>query len=144
MDLAEEFHGHISRVVDEKGVYPFPGMSKDRDGKLTIAALCETDTAFRWFWHQIANEQAVECIFGLDRSTLPDQGTEFSDVLTCVHWAEGLDGKPWDTSFRIGVINYQNEPRIVRPFDFANKFWTERMTREVRSFRPLHRIVLSK
>lgn len=140
MDLVERFHEYVLGMIDEKGVYPSPGMSVDADGKMQVAALCEPDTAFNWFWNQVTIKQAKECIFGLDRSTRDGQGTEFADVLTCVHWKEGMDGKPWDTSFRIGVINYQNDPRIVRPFDFANEFWSEKMTGEAKSFRPSFRM----
>ena len=53
-----------------------------------------------------------------------------------------MDGKKWDTSFRIGVINYQHSPRIVRPFDFANEYWIEQMTAELRYRRPLMRMVV--
>jgi len=142
MDLVAKFHEHVLQSIDEDGIYPFPGMSINKDGKMEIAALCEASTAFDWFWNQITIEQSKECIFGLDRSTKDGQGTEFSDVLTCVHWAEGMDGKGWDTSFKIGVINYQPDPRIVREFDFSNEFWTTKMTTEVLSYRPQVRMVL--
>ena len=142
MDLLTKFHEYISRIIDEKGIHPFPGMAIIEDGKMEVAALCEATTAFDWFWDQVTTKQSKECIFGLDRSTDDRQGTEFDDVLTCVHWAEGMDGKEWATSFRIGVINYQNEPRIVREFDFSNAFWMERMTSEVKSFRPWMRTVV--
>lgn len=142
MDLVAKFHGYVSSMIGEKGIYPFPGMSIDKDGKMEIAALCEAETAFDWFWNQITIQQSKECIFGLDRSTIEGQGTEFSDVLTCVHWSEGMDGKKWDTSFRIGVINYQHDPRIVRDFDFSNEFWIAKMTGEAKSFRPQMRMVV--
>lgn len=143
-NLVEEFHQYVTRSIQKKGVFPFPGMSIDEEGKLEIAACCEPESAFMWFWKKITLEGSKECIFGLDRITKDGQGTEFGDVLTCVHWSEGMDGKKWDTSFRIGVINYQFQPRIVRPFDFENQFWIEKMTAEVKSFRPSIRVVLKK
>lgn len=142
MDLVAKFHEYVSNMIDEEGVYPSPGMSIDEDGKMEIAALCEPETAFDWFWNQVTIKQSKECIFGLDRSTLNGQGTEFADVVTCVHWAEGMDGKNWHNSFRIGVINYQHDPRIVRAFDFENAFWIEKMTGEAKSFRPQMRMVV--
>jgi len=102
MDLVATFHSYVSSQINEDGVFPSPGMSIDKDGKMEISALCEPQSAFYWFWNQITIEQSKECIFGLDRSTNDRQGTEFDDVLTCVHWAEGMDGKKWDTSFRGG------------------------------------------
>ena len=64
-------------------------------------------------------------------------------MLTCVHWKEGMDGKAWGDAFRIGVINYQHAPRIVRPLDFSNQFWVEQMTREAAHFRPHARVKLA-
>ena len=143
MDLVAKFHEYVSQTIDEDGIYPFPGMSINKDGKMKIAALRDSIAAFDWFWNQITIEQSKECIFGFDRFTGAGQGTEFSDVLACAHWAEGMDGKGWYTSFRIGVINYQHEPRIVREFDFSNEYWTSKMTREVMSFNPKRRIVVN-
>ena len=142
MDLVAKFHEYVSQTIDEDGIYPFPGMSINKDGKMKIAALRDSIAAFDWFWNQITIEQSKECIFGFDRFTNDGQGTEFSDVLPCVHWSEGMDGKGWDTSFRIGVINYQPEPRIVRDFDFSNEYWTSEMTSEVLSYRPKMRVWL--
>jgi len=141
MDLVAKFHEYVSSMIAEDGVYPSPGMSIDKDGKMEIAALCEPNTAFDWFWNKVTMEQSKECIFGLDRSTKAGQGTEFSDVLTCVHWSEGMDDKSWSTSFRIGVINYQYEPRIVRDFDFSNEYWIATMTSEALFCRPPMRMV---
>ena len=142
MDLVAKFHDYVSNIIDEEGVYPAPGMSIDKDGKMEVAALCEPKTAFDWFWNQVTIGQSKECIFGLDRSTKNGQGTEFADVVTCVHWKEGMDDKEWDTSFRIGVINYQYEPKIVRAFDFENAFWIEKMAGEAKLFRPQFRMVV--
>lgn len=141
MNLVDQFHVYVTGMIDEKGVHPFPGMAVKKDGGMNIVAICETETALKWFWEQITRNQAKECIFGLDRSTRDGQGTEFADVLTCVHWVEE-EGKNWSESFRIGVINYQHEPRIVRPFDFENVYWSEKMTAEIERCRPSTRVVV--
>lgn len=141
MILVDEFYAYATNMIDVKGIYPFPGMAVNQAGGMQIAALCEPDLAFKWFWDQITLHQAKECIIGLDRTTREGQGTEFADVLTCVHWAEAED-KKWSESFRIGVINYQHEPRIVRPFDFENEYWSKYMTGEVASCRPPARVVV--
>jgi len=59
-------------------------------------------------------------------SQFQDEGTEFDDVLTCLYW----DG----ASIHSGVINYQHEPRIVRPIDWENLFWNFTMAKEIRLF----------
>lgn len=143
-DLPTRFHEYVDGVIDEKGVYPFPGMALRQDGKLEIAAITDGNLAYRWFWEQITQHNAAEVIFGLDRTTKPDQGTEFNDVLTCCHWRDGLDGNPWQTSFRIGVIDYQHEPRIVRPWNWTNEFWLERMGTEIKNCRPGFRVRTEK
>ena len=48
--LVTEFERYVSNLIDEEGVYPAPGMSIDMDGKREVAALCEPETAFKWFW----------------------------------------------------------------------------------------------
>jgi hypothetical protein len=138
--LTEQFYDYVTSMIDEVGIYPLPGVALGADGILNFAAIDDPHLVIPWFWEQIANHGAKEVLIGLDRSTLDGQGTEFADVLTCAHWKEGMDGKPWNEAFRIGVINYQHEPRIVRPFDFSNEFWIKKMTGELVSRCPKLRI----
>lgn len=145
--LIEQFHAYVSNIIDSEGVYPAPGFALDGEGGLHIAAITDPSLAYEWFWNQISNELAAEVVFGLDRTTEAGQGTKFADVVTCVHWREGgfSDGKePWGTAFRIGVINYQHEPRIVEPWDWENRFWKTRVSGEVVATRPASRIVLHR
>ncbi len=148
MNLVEEFERMVAVGIDENGVYPHPGMILDIDGKLIVCALdLKPDEIFQWFWNAVTIENAQEVIFGLDRSTKPGQGTEFNDVLTCCHWREDLaDGESpkWSRAFRIGVINYQYEPKIVRPIDWDNEFWKKQMGAEVRQFTPPFRMKITK
>ncbi len=142
--LLELFFSNVERGIGEEGIYPHPGLCLNYDGEIEMAALAfGPDECISWFWDSIANKGAVECVFGIDRTTRDGQGTEFRDVLTCAYWKEGLDGKSWGSSFRIGVINYQFAPElIVRPFDWGNEFWNERMQGEVASRVPPARIVI--
>ena len=143
--LVEDFHTYVSRVIDEKGVYPLPGMSKiGFEDKMEVAAITSPFLAMKWLWDQVAIKGAVECILGVDMTTMPNQGTEFADVLVCFHWAEGMDGKDWGNSFRIGVINYQNEPRIVRPYDWNNSHWIKVATGLILSERPKFRAKITR
>jgi len=143
--LVDEFHAYVSSIIDEKGVYPLPGMSRiGFSDKREIAAITEVALAAKWFWDQVTMRGSSECIIGLDMMTKPGQGTEFADALVCVHWAEGMDEKDWGSSFRIGVINYQNEPRIVRQFDWNNSHWIKTMTSHIKSMRPSFRVKIDK
>ena len=143
-DLPSRFHEYVAIMLDEKGVYPFPGMALRQAGGIEFAAITDVNLTYSWFWDQITQENAAEVILGIDRTTLPGQGNEFGDVLTCCHWRDGMDGNKWDTSYRIGVIDYQHEPRIVRPWNWANEFWIEMMTRELKAFCPGFRIRTKK
>ncbi len=143
-DMPKEFFEYVERMIDKDGVYPYPGFACMPDGKMEVAALA-TDPrgVFRWFWDKVSTEGAVECMFGLDRTTKEGQGTEFADVLTCCYWKTGLDGRTWDKSFRVAVINYQPEPRIVRPLDWDNKFWNRQFAVELSAHAPPFRIRVS-
>lgn len=151
MNLVEEFERMVQVGIDEEGVYPHPGMFIDIDGKTNICALDLTpDQIYQWFWNQVSIENVREIIFGLDRTTKPGQGTEFDDVLTCVHWREDLDDGPdpkWHRCWRVGVINYQYQPdgnTVVRPIDWDNTFWRQQMGAEVRQFTPPFRCKIMK
>jgi hypothetical protein len=144
MNLVEEFERMSALAIDDNGIYPHNGMVVDKDDKLCLCALdLKPAEVFQWLWQQVTVESAKEVIFGLDRSTKPGQGTEFDDVLTCCHWREDLADK-WNRAYRIGVINYQIEPRIVRPIDWDNEFWKKQMGAEVRQFTPPFRMVVKK
>ena len=145
MNVTTRFFEYVEEMIGDEGVYPYPGIALMPDGKIEIAALAiEPSGVFRWFWDMVSIKGAVECMTGLDRTTREGQGTEFNDILTCWCWKEGLDGKPWNKSFRVAVINYQNEPRIVRPLDWDNKFWNSRIAAEVSASAPPFRVTSKK
>ena len=144
-NLTTEFFKHVERMIDTVGVYPHPGLALMPDGGLQLAALAlNPPGVFRWFWDMVSTKGAVECITGLDRNTKEGQGTEFRDVMTCWYWKEGLDDKPWNESFRVAVINYQDEPRIVRPFDWDNEYWNDQAAGELAAFTPRFRVTIKE
>lgn len=140
-ELLQPFCDWVARTIDGEGVYPFPAMWRLRDDpKTVIASLAlEPMQVVGHVWRQIADEEATEAIFGLDRSTRPGQGTEFADVLTCAHWFPGFHSS-WNAAWRPFVINYQHHPRIVRDPDFENKFWNDHIWAELAKCRPAFRI----
>ena len=140
INLVESFERYIASCIDEEGIYPHPCLMLDEKGGLIAAALdLKPDQIFQYFWKSVTVDHCREIIFGLDRTTKTGQGTEFADVLTCCHWREDLDAN-WARAFRIGVINYQYEPRIVRSIDWGNGFWASLMGDEVRHFTPAFRL----
>lgn len=121
--LPETYYDLASIAIDEKGVHPqIAVLRKDDDGLEIMALDMGAEEIVHFLARRLAIGNVKELVFGLDRSTRPGQGTEFADVLTVQHW----DGVQWHPS----VINYQHEPRIVRPYDTNNTFWNDALRRE--------------
>lgn len=136
LDLETQFFQSVECQLDAAGIYPFPGMSLSQDGQMEFAMITDADLCFRWFWEQTTKPETTEAIFGIDRTTRPGQGTEFGDVLTCIQWKRKTEvDDSWE--YRVGVINYQVDPRIVRPWDWDNEFWRSRMLQELKGFCPI-------
>lgn len=129
VDLETDFARIVASAIDEKGICPMPGVAKRQDGSLVFAMCTDPESAFRWFRETARDETVVEIILGIDRFTKPHQGTEFADVLTVTHWSIGK-------GLRFGVINYQHKPRIVRPIDWNNHFWTSKLREEFEPMMP--------
>jgi len=127
--FTDQFHDLVAMSIDDKGVYPQQAMAVDGEGRLSVFSLAlPAPQIYEWFGAQLLTGGHCQIIFGVDRFTRPGQGTEFADVITCCHWRkEAADG----LHFRIGVINYQHQPRIVRPFDWDNEYWGVQMAKEM-------------
>lgn len=123
-DLPTIFHEAVSSAIDEEGVYPHQCVIRFED-RLTITALSLSPigimTHIRW---AIERDGADELIYGLDRFTRPDQGTGFQDAVVGGWFRRGL-------GWRVGVIEYRHEPRIILPWNWRNDFWTAAVGREL-------------
>lgn len=139
MKLVEHFEKYIASVIDKKGIWPHAMVVEKADGTMSMHALdLNPDQCWMHFINATTLDKAVSAaIMGLDRTTRPGQGTEFADVLTCVLYepSPALEYRVRD-QFRFGVINYQHEPRIVRPMDWNNEFWNRQLRAELSSFLP--------
>lgn len=134
-DLVDTFYKMATGVIDEMGIFPLPMVAIRKDGTLEVDALATTSAeAWEVFLKKIVKKQVDAIILGIDRTTKDGQGTEFADVLTCSLWVAREDwteaGK-WREWFKFGVLNYQNEPRVVRPIDWRNEFWNRMLTEEI-------------
>lgn len=122
--LPEQFHSLVDICIDEKGVYPHQGIVLNKDGKLEMLAMdLPIHDVFREVFRAIVIREAQEVVFALDRSTREGQGTTLGDVLTGWHWKDGK----WATF----IIEYQNEPRIVKPIEWNNEFWNQILSDEI-------------
>ena len=123
--LTKDYFELIERVIDEEGIYPHQALVTTEDGGLQMHALAvDVPTLIRHFWNTIGTSKEV--VYGLDMSTRPDQGTRYADALVLAHWTK-LPGKPLSDPecLKVGVINYQDEPRIVDPIDWENSHWDQ-------------------
>lgn len=124
--LPETFHALVASSINEDGVYPHHCLSL-KDGKLTMQALMiDPMQVYVVALKFVTKEKPDELIFGLDRFCKEDQGTTLKDCIAGAHW----DGKTW----RPFIIEYQHEPRIVKPLDWENETWNQFVTNELRQW----------
>jgi hypothetical protein len=122
------FHFMVSQAIDADGIYPHPAAVLDHQGGVSVMSLAlpPTDT-LRTVVRAAFATNTSELIFGMDRVTQPGQGTEFKDVFAAAWFRKGQ-------GWKVGVINYQHAPRIVRPWDWDNAFWISAVTSELMQF----------
>ncbi|ALG75071.1 hypothetical protein VY88_26430 [Azospirillum thiophilum] len=132
-DLPATFHELISASIDESGVWPHQ-MIVRRDGKLTLRALALPPEGVMAHLGRTIRDGADELIYGMDRYTQPGQGTEFADCIAAGWYRR-------DVGWRIGVIDYRHDPRIVRPWNWGNAWWIAAVGHELRQVLPDHAVV---
>lgn len=130
--LPERFFNLLEIAIDENGFYPHQYMAKQAHGGLHCYSIAvpQPVMVYQQLWIDVFGTETDEIIFGLDRTTQDGQGTEFNDALVCVYWK-----RECPTKFAVGVVNYQFEPRVIRPFDWNNSFWISRVQIELNSTR---------
>lgn len=127
----EVFVAVNTNIIDEKGIFPPQALSLNDTGKLTVMALAlagpEAPTlTYLHLARHLLQDKPRELVFGLDRYSKPEQGTTLADCLSVQHW----DGQRW----HLGIMEYQHAPRVVKPIDFENTFWRDRLLGEMRQF----------
>jgi hypothetical protein len=128
LDLLKTYHDHISRSIDEKGVYPHQMMCEDDDGKLGVYALMlnKPHEVLQAVLKALMEHKPKQLIYGLDRFCKSGQGTTLGDCIAGLYW----NGEAW----RPFIIEYQHEPRVVKPIDFDNQWWKKSLQQEWTDF----------
>jgi hypothetical protein len=134
--LPDVYFEMIERVIDEEGVYPHQGVARKKDDSLEVMAIAvDVPTLIQTFWNKLGESEEV--IVGIDMSTRPNQGTHYADALVFAHWTRDPSKKLTDEDcLRVGVINYQHEPRIVDAIDWENTHWTHWVRAVFPNYRP--------
>jgi len=114
--LPEIYQRLIGSSIDANGVYPHHCLWR-KNGKVSMAALAlpRPRQVLATVVLTMIQELPDELIYGLDRFCLPGQGTTLRDCIAGAHYC----GDKW----RPFVIEYQHEPRIVKPIAWDNEFW---------------------
>lgn len=134
-DMVEMFVKANTRAIDAEGIRIPQAIARMDDGSLTVVALAMSGRdacyqAFRAICLVIGRDRPCEVVWGWDRFTRPGQGTTLGDLLTVHHWArEHRSCAGW----RFGIMEYQHEPRIVKPVCWENPFWTAMLRAELAS-----------
>ena len=111
-------------------------LERENQRKLNVCALdLQPQECIGFFWEQITFAKCSAIVMGLDRYANPNQGTEFDDLYTLFCWWDDPKLK-YHESVKVGVINYQKEPLIVRPIDWDNAYWNPIMLRELKQHCP--------
>lgn len=122
--LIDTYREWLDVCIDDDGVAIPHGLILDGDEKLTVIALAvEPDQAYRIMVAQFEQLQAKEAIFALDRFTKPGQGTTLGDVMAGHHLTRA--------GTRPFIIEYQHDPRIVKPICWDNPFWNAVLAKEL-------------
>lgn len=127
MELPTLYHNHIGICIGQGGVYPHVMMVEDPQNKLGVFALdLKPEQVMKKAVDTLIKEKPKQLMFGLDRYSKPNQGTTLGDLIGGLYW----NGDGW----RPFIIEYQDEPRIVKPLDWDNPYWKESLKREFLGF----------
>lgn len=123
--LPEKYHNVISKFIDEKGVFPHQMLVLDQNDKLGVFALAldKPNEMMHVVIKTLVKENPKELIYGLDRFTKAGQGTTLGDLVAGCYW----NGTGW----RPFIIEYQHEPRVVKPIEWNNAHWNENLKKEL-------------
>lgn len=124
--LPDQYHDWVIATIDAEGVSQ-QGLILREDGALTVFALhVPVPQAYQIMIAQFQDLQGIEAIFGIDRFTKPGQGTSLGDLVAGHHLTRG--------GTRPFIIEYQHDPRIVKPICWDNPFWNAGLNAELLGF----------
>ena len=112
--LVDDFFKYVASLINDDQIYPHPCWAKTLDGSIKVMALAMSPgRAYQAI--RAASKRCDELIFGFDRRS--GQST-LSDALVGAHWLRQTD------EWRVFVMEYQHDPRIVKAINWSNAYWT--------------------
>jgi hypothetical protein len=129
LDLVSLLVDHAARGIDTDGLRPLPAYWLDRGGRLAMAALLlKPGQIIDLAWDRVRRRGDRAMAWALDRHARPGQGTTLDSLLTIADWSRG--------SWRIGVLEYQHEPRVIKPVRWDNDYWRMQAGLEIAARQP--------
>ena len=128
-DLPTLYHQTIALCIDEEGVMPHQCIVRHGDAVSMAALALPPGGVLSYVRRGFERGGVDELIYGLGRFTRPGQGANLGDVV-----AGGWYRR--DRGWRIGIIEYQHEPRIVLPWCWDNAFWNAAVGHELSQVLP--------
>lgn len=126
VDVVDTYYNLIGIAINKHGVYPQHLILIDKHDKMLLMSLDLSVSQCISAMVASFREGPKKLIMGLDRMCMPNQGTTLGDCIAGFYW----NGEKWATF----VIEYQNEPRIVKPIEWNNPWWNSVLTKELKTF----------
>lgn len=138
---AEGIFKWFEATLEPEGYYPFPMVVFKDGGLMDLHALDLTVEQCLMHFCTATLEKNVRFAFmGIDRTTMPGQGTTLGDVLTVFTYERAPEHlaelRVRDQYRKFAIMEYQVEPKIVQPFNYENAFWKRQMAGELFQFLP--------
>ena len=122
--LPELYHDLVSSSIDENGIRIPHGVIIAGDGTMTMLALAVPPSqGYDVMLAQWQKLQGKEMIFAFDRFTMEGQGTTLGDLMAG-HYCSRDGTRPF-------IIEYQHDPRIVKPIAWENAHWNAALNGEL-------------
>ncbi len=128
----------IKSTLGEGGIYPHHVVSETDQKTIQFGIITKTSPIEIWrrsmnTWKTDSGfGKVVQMVFGMDRTTKPNQGTLYDDCLPFIY-ANRTDG---DLKLKVGVINYDMKrigtkiDPVDEKIDWENPFWTSLLIKE--------------
>lgn len=111
-------------AIGDDGVFPHICIWK-KDGHVCVEAVVikEPRHVMEHILRLFLDKNPDELIYAIDRVRDRNYGIELDDFLAGAYWT----GKAW----KAFVMEYQNDPRIIKPLNYMNPFWKKTIREEI-------------
>lgn len=144
-EIVRQFQLYLKECIGQHGFFPLPMMVLSGDGKLDPVELNMSDRgAMNTFCRAASHENTKATIVGIDRKISEDQAhrqrLETTDFLTvCLYERASVaivQSIRVRDMFKFGVVEYNFQPRLIRPVRWDNLYWIDSMKSQLNMYIP--------